>query len=599
MITKITFYSLILLLVIFAGLLNNDYFYQTTSIAYYGFCISSVAFVIVTQSRFNQNKNFEITKPFLYFFIWCLYILFHYQFLGGSSGIVIYYTIHFLFICSASELFRIKYLSYKILINGVIGFATLESLYCISQYFGWLNSLNSFFKVTGSWNNPNVTGIFLALTTPFFYYSFSKKLKKFYFICFITLLIALYLLKCRTAFIGILVTAIVYFVLEYDLINWNKIKKNRFVIILILIVSVVVLIPTFNLLYNSKKSSADGRKLIWKISTKMVIEKPLFGYGYGSFEKEYNLAQILFIEKGNITEDEMQNAGYVILPHNEILQNAVEGGLFGLILIFLFIRSLIISIKERKKEIIEIEQNPENKYQRFNFAYAGVIAFTIMSMFNFATQGIPVMTMLSLYAAIIISQSSTIPLPKGISNKFQICTFSFQISKIILCLFLLFSLVLTAKIDRQNKKADLLKNDRKYNEALQILCKIQTDVKQNPDYWKNLASINFKLNNYAAAISSIKKAKVSSTNPELFLGAGICYEKMGQYPSAINEFRNLVNSKPSKFKYRFLLMQAYLQNNDSLNAIKTAQGILDLQPKIPSRKVQYYKKMANKVITHS
>ncbi|MBP6387321.1 MAG: hypothetical protein KA327_11955, partial [Pseudarcicella sp.] len=64
---------------------------------------------------------------------------------------------------------------------------------------------------------------------------------------------------------------------------------------------------------------------------------------------------------------------------------------------------------------------------------------------------------------------------------------------------------------------------------------------------------------------------------------------------AINEFRQLVCLQPSKFKYRFLLMTAFLENKDTLNTLLTAQGIVNLKPKIPSEKVTKYKKEAYKI----
>ncbi len=43
--------------------------------------------------------------------------------------------------------------------------------------------------------------------------------------------------------------------------------------------------------YKTKQASADGRILIWKVSAGLLAGKPFGGYGYGLFEREYNLAQ--------------------------------------------------------------------------------------------------------------------------------------------------------------------------------------------------------------------------------------------------------------------------------------------------------------------
>lgn len=70
----------------------------------------------------------------------------------------------------------------------------------------------------------------------------------------------------------------------------------------------MIVIPLSSQLYNAKKASADGRKLIWKLSAQMIPEKPLTGYGYGFFEKEYNLHQANYIKIGKASPEELINA---------------------------------------------------------------------------------------------------------------------------------------------------------------------------------------------------------------------------------------------------------------------------------------------------
>ncbi|AWG22289.1 hypothetical protein FFWV33_12550 [Flavobacterium faecale] len=452
------------------------------------------------------------------------------------------------------------------------------------------------------------------MTTPFFYASFRQKQSKITAISFAFLLVALYLLKCRAAWIGIVMAAVIYFGLEYDFIKWAKDKKNQMSVKALAIVFCIILIPIGNQLYNSKKASSDGRKFIWKLSTLMVVEKPLLGYGYGLFEKEYNLFQAQYIEKGKATSEEMQNAGHVLVPHNEIFQNAVEGGLVGLTLLSFFIGSLLVALKSRKslvlspKSLVEsanLEEDSEspqysiNNNRIFHLSFAGVFAFVIIAMVNVATQCIPAMTMFSIYAAIICCQVQPISLPKWIAMKDNSIATTIKMGGIAISIFLLSSLVNTAIADRQNKKASLLVVTKNYPEALKILQKIQPKLQQYPDYWKNLGLVYYKTKKYSDAIDCLNKAKSYSSDPELFLGKGYSYQKLGQYANAIIQFRLLILTKPSKFKYRNLLMQAYLKNKDIPNAKKAAQEIIDLKPKIPSRKVQYYKMKAKKVVSRS
>jgi O-antigen polymerase len=602
---KTTISLLLLFLVIITGLLNLDYFYNASSIAFYGFCISALVFSITPPHLYiADNKLFIITKPIALFGLWILYLIFHHFIIGGTTPIVVYCTIHFLFTCSALAFFKSSKFNFDHLAIGILIIALLESLYCIMQYMGLLESQTPLFKVTGSWVNPNITALFLALTSPFFFYLFNKKSRKIYFFGFGLLLLALSLLKCRSAFIGILISAIVFFGLEYHFIRWAKDVKNRMSIKAIVILCLLVLMSTGNYLYNSKKASSDGRKFIWKLSLMMVADKPVWGSGYGLYEKEYNLFQANYIDQGNANETELQNAGYVLVSHNEMIQNTVEGGLVGLLLFVLFLSSLVVSVRKSQRVHRPHDSSPtlsasliHSKHQNriFHLAYAGIISFVVMSMFHFTIQCIPVMTLFSIFTALICSQLKPIVLPKSIMES-NVIRLIVSITGTAIGVFLLYSIVVTAMADRENKKASLLTEKGDFPQALKTLSAVKPELKKYVDYWKNVGIVHLKSKNYLAAITAYQQGLVNSSNPELFYGMGICYEQLGQYSNAIIQYRQLVLSNPSKFLYRFLLMQTYLKNNEIANAQNTAQGIINLKPKIPSNEVYYYKMMARKVV---
>ncbi|MFM9826138.1 O-antigen ligase family protein [Flavobacterium sp.] len=473
------------------------------------------------------------------------------------------------------------------------------------QYLGWFESQNTLFTVTGSCINPNVTAMFLALTVPIFLFLFRSKYRKIYQIGFIILLIALLLLQCRAALIGATLAIVVFYSLEYHFVSWLKNKKNGATAKALFVLSLLIIIPMSIHLYNTKKASADGRKFIWKLSTEMVTQKPIIGYGYGYFSKEYNLFQADYIQKGKASSEEMENAGPVFMAHNELLQNAVEGGVVGLTLILLFFGSLLLALKQRKKDIENKTNNINNvdatsqkKNSYFNLSYAGVIGFMAMSMVNFTIQNIPVMSLLTLYAAIICSMLEPIQLPHYLvfiktnnAIKFLSKTLIITIS-----LFLAYTLFGIAKADSQNKKASLLKKERHYEQALLIMPSLEPYLKDDSDYWKNYGNLYYQTHNYPVAIACLKKGKETDASPELYLGLGVCYEKLNQYPTAIAQYTQLIALHPSKFEYRYRLMNAYVQNKNIEKAIAVANEIITLKPKIPSKKVNQYKYAANALL---
>ncbi|TDD98554.1 O-antigen ligase family protein [Flavobacterium cellulosilyticum] len=595
-----------LLIVIVAGLINTEYFYNPTATAYYGFCISVLFFVIVSTSLYLTKKSVVTIKaPLFSFGIWCLYILWHYFTNTGTLVFTIYSVALYFLILKATTLFSTPTFNFKLFFGSIGGIAFLESIYCITQYFGWFKSQNELFDVTGSCINPNTTAMFLALTIPVFLFLFQGKYKKLFFIGFITILIALFLLKCRAAYIGATICLIVFYGLEHNFISWLKNKKNKVAAKALFILCLLIVIPVSIHLYNSKKASSDGRKFIWKLSTEMLSQKPITGYGYGFYSKEYNLFQANYIQKGKATIGEMENAGYVITAHNELIQNAVEGGIIGLVLMLLFFGFLLCSHYDSKIDVgnewdnsLCTDTSIQSKKTCYNLSYAGVITFLAMSMFNFSIQNVPVMCMLIVYAAIVCSTIKPLRIPAKLifleTNKILSILSKFFTIAISVCL--IYTLFGIAKADSLNKKASLLKKERQYEQALGIMTALEPHLNKNSDYWENYGNLYYLTHNYTEAIRCLNKGKELDTSPVLYLGLGNCYEKLNQYPAAIVQYEQLVNLKPSKFAFRFRLMNAYLQNKDTVNALKIAQGILALKPKIASDKVLYYKEKAKKTI---
>lgn len=596
--------KLLLFITIVTGLINSDYFYSSTYTAYYLFVCSALVLILTIESSslfLTKSKALNLSYPILFLGLWCLYIIGHYLNHSASSLFTIYILVHFLLLLALPPIFNLRNFKINTLFYCIIVVSTIESLYCLTQYLGVLKPQNELFAVTGSWINPNVTAQFLAMTVPVFLYLVQSKFKKIILSSLGVVLIALLLLKCRSALIGALLSITVFYSLEYDFIHWIKNKKNKNTVKVLLVLCLLIIIPVSSHLYNSKKASADGRLMIWKLSSMMAIEKPLTGYGYGSFSKEYNLFQAEYIQKGKATLEEQNIASPTIMAHNELLQNAVEGGGIGLVILAFFFGSTIFSIQQNKRinaEIINEIQPAELQIKKrvFHLAYAGVIGFIGMSMFNFAIQAAPVMILFIVYEAIICSQLEPITPPKSFS--FLNRRLFYQMIKvlIVLCsIFMFYVVVNVAYTDSLNQKASILKKEGRHKEALKIMPNLEPWLNEESNYWKNYGSILFLTKNYTAALRCLTKAKETSSRPELYLGSGLCYEKLHQYSQAIDQYRQLVLLHPSKFNYRYRLMTAYLQNKDTLNTIQAAQGIINLKPKTPSAEVTQYKKIAFKI----
>lgn len=575
------------------GLITAEFFYAPTSFAYYSFCIVTFSVVIIFSFCYLKKKTLVfLKKPIVFFGIWVFYIFFKFLKNEATSLFVFYILALYFLLVSVTSLLSLQRFSLKVFFYSIVVISSLESIYCIFQYLEIFSSHSNLFFVTGSYSNPNVTAIFLALTSPVFLSFFDCKYKRTIQFCFFIMLTALLLLKCRAAFIGMIISTIVFYALDYNFLNWAKNKKNKTTVRALIVLSIIIVIPLGFYLYNAKKESSEGRKFIWKVSADLAMQKPFSGYGYGYFEKEYNLNQAKYIQQGRATNEELKNAGPVIMPHNEPLHHLVQGGLVGLILICCFFGILLFSRKEQL--VIEITKKnvPENENRYFNVSYAGVVAFIGISMINSTIEIVSIMALLIIYAAVIANVSA--PLKSSLfPNLVRNNTLSvlFRITTIVMSLYALCIISLTALADRKNKIAAILQKEKQFKKALQIMPCLEHTLGEDPNYWKNYAQLYFNEKNYPQAIACFTEAKKWSSLPDLYIGSGICYEKLQQYPKAIAEYRQLVLFLPSKYGYRFRLMEAYLKNKDTLNTIITAKEILSLEPKVPSEKVEKYKKI--------
>ncbi|HTN22206.1 MAG TPA: O-antigen ligase family protein [Pelobium sp.] len=241
----------------------------------------------------------------------------------------------------------------KLLCNGLVFLAIAESVVCILQAIGLIPSMSRYLQVSGSWINPNVTAMFITLVLPLVLLKLmSSSARKRWAYSFMVLLLftGLYLLKCRSAYIGAFAATAVCLYFYYDIPQKIKNRRFRIVTIAISAILLVTAIPLIKSLYLSKQASADGRLLIYKVSAFMVANKPFSGYGYGQFEKYYNLEQAAYIANGKASPAETQNAGHVNMGYNEFLQHGVEGGLPGL----LFFASLLLVLLIRGYFVLQI-----------------------------------------------------------------------------------------------------------------------------------------------------------------------------------------------------------------------------------------------------
>ena len=85
-------------------------------------------------------------------------------------------------------------------------------------------------------------------------------------------------------------------------------------------------------IYRLKKESADGRWLIWKVSSTLVTSHPITGVGFGHFAGAYGEAQAAYFAAEKRPAGEELVADAPETAFNEFVQITTEIGIIGLLL---------------------------------------------------------------------------------------------------------------------------------------------------------------------------------------------------------------------------------------------------------------------------
>ncbi|MFD1258561.1 O-antigen ligase family protein [Mucilaginibacter terrae] len=602
------FFSIITGLLICAGLVTSGaLIYRSLTTHFLFIFLCAILFVCtgLYQIRSKQpilySLPITITGILLFYTIYNSYAvseLLTYRHIYILCGYGLFIVVYYLF---DQQLIRSSFL-----FTSMWAFASLEAFVCLLQYAGIVESLNSYFAVTGTWNNPNITAIFLAISIPsliFVILNPGRIPRYIITISVLLIVLALFSLKCRTALLGAGLVMMLCGHYQYNIIGRLKaaVKKNN----LILVGVVLLFITGCLFIYKAKQSSSDGRLFIWKLSLLMAADQPLTGYGYGTFERNYNLYQQHYIADGRATPKELRNAGNVNMAYNELFENLVEGGLIGTILIVALLVTLLklpanilISAKSTTDKVVK--QRLATGISSSQLAYAGIAAFILMGVTNFAIQAIPVYIIFLFYAGMLAANAQvltadTVALGKTVTKNSVMPVFTGMII-LLAGLIILYHQIPVAQAQLKNKYASELSKAGKFKQAETILVGLKTKLYNSEAYWRILANAQVKQKKYQAALISYKNAQRLTSNPDTYHESARCYKALGMLKDAEKSYLIAKNMEPTRFLHRYALMELYTTTGQRDASLHMADEILGLKAKVPSEQVYFYKAEARKLI---
>jgi len=430
----------------------------------------------------------------------------------------------------------------KILTSIFISMTGVVLLAIGQQFFGidWVPTLR---PPSACFANKNMAAQYLAILLPIaLAVGFYKKRVYFYFSVVAVLplsLISLYYMEARGSWLAI-ACALIWTSLLFIEKRFNK--KNIikiFMVVLILIgimSSFAILSGKVESLIKKADPSTKYRMTVWKNSIDMIKEKPLLGFGAGSFRIFY--PNYLYKAKLDIVFGKTKQ---IRKTHNDFIQAGVETGIIGM---FLFVM-LPFSGLYMAWRIVHSDKLAHMSVFVYGLS-AGLVSFMVTAFFSFPFQrSIPPLMLFIFLGALAIlynslpdNKSICLNLPKPFGKALLMAVFIFGI------VFIYFSW--------KGLNAD--------------------------KYYKIAVEMEKRGKNDLALTYALKAHKYNKYRMDVLTTVGRAYiatEKPGQ---GIEVLKQAIEKWPYHINALLLLGVAYANSDQKEDALKFLKKALDIKP---------------------
>jgi O-antigen ligase len=420
--------------------------------------------------------------------------------------------------------------------------------------------------------------------------------KFFYWLSVTSILIifiALPAARSRASWLSIIIGVVFLALYKYNkfwISSAQKIMQSRIklkfpLMLFTIIVGISILLYS---LYIYKRASADGRGLIWKVTTNMIKERPLFGVGYDRFTAYYMNGQATYFDKPH-SLDETYLAGNTYYAFNDVLQLIAENGIVGLI-IFCIITIFCFGI------------NVRNELEFLKYISLGVLLSIYMfGMFSYPMQILPIKMILVLMLAVLANLDlKKINLP---TLRYQHQRHRLLATKVvIICIGIIIAgtaysqVSISEKAFRNWQQALIEYNYGSYPESIIFFERAYPALKTDGDFLMNYGKALDLANDNKKAKAILIQSKFYLNNTITETSLGEVYKKLKQFKESEAEYKIATKMVPNQFYPMYLLAKLYDDTGQVEKAKYTAQEILIKPVKVPSKAIDEMKDQMKSII---
>ena len=511
-------------------------------------------FFIYKTVRIYTSETASISEKYATISLWALYFIFR-----------------------NIEKSKLPYLLYTLLVSSFI-----QCLYGQLQLWGIFKTYHSQFGITGSFFNPAPYAGFLSMALPvaFLLFLFRRDITDSFFtkwhigrIAIITTCLIFMLLpatKSRAAWIA---TLIVMGVILWHTFFAKKIKNltGRYRFLFFSSILIVATCAALGMLHL-KKDSATGRLMIWQVSAEMVKEKPFFGSGVDSFQKQYMLQQAGFfsLHSEHPGKELADNVAYI---YNEPYKTLIEIGIIGLFFI-ICIGFFLLFPKSEENVFCKISQ-------------ASLLSLFVFGLFSYPSAVLLLRVYMVLFIAMVACYSMPIKIVK--INKPMIY------SGILVFCFLVCTPFVMSKMKKYHNALNEWQdgvnfyNSERYVQSINCFDAAFPVLKTDGIFLLQYGKALSLSGNYEQAVTILNKASHFYNNTILYTTLGDCYKNIHQYQKAEESYLLAYNMVPNRLYPIYLLAKLYHETGQSAKLKTMADRVLTSHPKVNSTAIDEMK----------
>ena len=468
----------------------------------------------------------------------------------------------------------------------LMGFGAMEALHGLGQIAGIYPSNHSLFVLTGTFYNPGPYSGYLAAVLPIALHrmlvSNGKKdrlsVAQYYFSMCVLLLICCVLPAgmSRAAWFASLISCGYVVLRVYRVKVKSFVSKHRYAVSGVLIVGALLASSA----YFMKRDSADGRLLIWKITSQAIASSPCGEENGRTFSAIYGDAQERYFTNCEYSESEAWVVGTPDFAFNEYLQIAVEYGVWVSVLLVTVL--LVLSmIAGSRKQLAGID--------------GCLVSLMVFACFSYPLH-IPAIVSVWLLTLMVLCGEGLVMIKRK--------------RNAVAVLLPVVVAGLTASMDmygiysertravREWMPVRVLYHSGAFNAAAEEYGKLYDKMSWNKDFCFEYGRALYKARSYGKAEEVLLKAMEVSGDPMILNMLGRNAQESGEYGKAEKYLLRSTRRLPERVYPHYLLVKLYAEPEyfDRIKLIREAECVLNAEPKVNSTAIREMRQEVKKIL---